>query len=160
MTERWDVVGVGENSMDVVYRLPAAIRREFPGGQVATTLCTCAALGLRAAYVGTFGDDPSGRRIRDELGARGVDLASAHTRHANNRRAVILVDASGERTVFWQRDPVLALASEDIREHVITNTRLVHVDDVDEEAAIRAARLARGAGRHVTTDIDHRGRPS
>ena len=56
---RWDVVGIGENSVDLLVRLPA--RPEFGpgekmpiesqtlavGGQVVTALCTCAALGLR-----------------------------------------------------------------------------------------------------------------
>jgi sugar/nucleoside kinase (ribokinase family) len=154
MTPRWDVVGVGENSVDVVYRMPGATRRVSPGGQVATTLSTCAALGLRSAYVGTFGEDEHGRRIRGELGERGVDLSAALTRRAANRCAVILVDASGDRTVFWQRAPALRLGPDEIPQDVVTSARLVHVDNVDEEAAIRAARLARDAGRHVTTDID------
>lgn len=149
-----DVVGVGENSVDFVYRMPGAARRVSPGGQVATTLCTCAALGLRTAYIGTFGDDANSRLVRDELDARGVDLAGALTRHAPNRYAVILVDGRGERTVFWHRDASLRLVPGDIDPEVVTNARLVHVDNVDEEAAIRAARFARDAGRHVTTDID------
>ena len=37
-----------------------------------TALCTCAALGLRASYVGAFGNDENGRRIREELARRGV----------------------------------------------------------------------------------------
>lgn len=151
---RMDVVGVGENSVDFVYRMPGAARRVSPGGQVATTLCTCAALGLRTAYIGTFGDDPNSHLIRDELDARGVDLTGALTRHAPNRYAVILVDERGERTVFWHRDASLRLDPGDIDRDVVTNARLVHVDNLDEEAAICAARFARDAGRHVTTDID------
>ena len=68
-----DVVGIGENSVDLVYRVPhlagagdkvrATACRRLLGGQVATTLCTCAALGLRARYVGTFGSDEHGRQI-------------------------------------------------------------------------------------------------
>lgn len=154
MTVRLDVVGVGENSVDIAYRMPGAARRVSPGGQVATTLCTCAAMGLRAAYVGAFGDDANGRLIRGELEARGVSLAGALTRPAPNRYAVILVDARGERTVFWHREASLALEPDDIARDLVTSPRLVHVDNVDEEAAIRAARLARDAGRHVTTDID------
>jgi sugar/nucleoside kinase (ribokinase family) len=33
-------------------------------------------------------------------------------------------------------------------------TKVVHVDDVDDEVAVRAARLARDAGAIVTSDID------
>lgn len=151
---RWDVVGVGENSVDVVYGLAGRKRCVSPGGQVATTLCTCAALGLRAAYVGTFGHDENARLGRDELERRGVHTGTAWTRYAPNRCAVILVDERGDRTVFWQRDPALRLRPEEIVPDVITRATLLHVDNVDEDAAIRAARIARDAGMHVTTDID------
>ena len=52
MDERWDVVGVGENSVDHVLRLPALpgiaaatkiqVRSAThePGGQIVTALCT------------------------------------------------------------------------------------------------------------------------
>ena len=161
----WDVVGIGENSVDVVYRIaaplapggkmPVAGRRLLPGGQVATTLCACAALGLRSRYVGTFGSDDHARLIRDELEARGVDTGAALVRAVPNRHAVILVeDGSGDRTVLWQRDPALALGPGDLPPDLLEGVRLLHVDATDEGASLAAARAARGAGLHVTTDID------
>jgi sugar/nucleoside kinase (ribokinase family) len=161
----WDVVGLGENSVDVVYRLPGPVaanakiaissRRVLPGGQVATTLATCAALGLRSRYVGTFGRDEHGRLVRAALEARGIDTAGALVREAPTRHALILVDErTGERTVLWQRDAGLALRPEDVPRDLVTGARLLHVDNVDEEAAIAAARLARDAGMAVTCDID------
>jgi len=160
-----DVVGLGENSVDLVYRVPqlasagqkvrAAGCRRLLGGQVATTLCTCAALGLRTRYVGTFGNDDHGRLIRSELEQRGVDTSHAHVRYAPNRHAVILVDdRTGERTIVWQRDRSLALGPGDLPHEAMTGARVLHVDNVDEETAIAAARLGREAGMIVTTDID------
>ena len=160
-----DVVGIGENSVDLVYRLPGppAANTKIPvlahsvltGGQVATTLCTCASQGLRTSYVGTFGGDRHGRVIRDALESRGIDTSHAPVREAPNRYAVILIDdRTGERTILWQRDPALVLRPEDLPVDLIERARLVHVDTVDEDAAIAAARIARAAGRHVTTDID------
>lgn len=160
-----DVVGLGENSVDLVYRLPSTPRagdkvrvieaRVSPGGQVATTICACAALGLRTRYVGIFGSDDNGRRIRDELVQRGVDLSGSLTRDVANRYAVILVDdRTGERTVLWQRDPQLALQPGMLVPDLIAGARLLHVDNVDEEAAIAGARLAHAAGIPVTSDID------
>jgi sulfofructose kinase len=151
---RWDVVGLGENSIDFVYRMPGATRRISPGGQVATTLCTCAALGLQTAYLGTFGDDDHGDRLRGELESRGVHTGAALTKRAPSRYACILVDESGDRTVFWQRDAALEMKPEDVPEDVIVRARLLHVDNLDEEASIAAARVAREAGVLVTTDID------
>ena len=163
-----DVVGIGENSVDLVYRVPhlagagdkvrATACRRLLGGQVATTLCTCAALGLRARYVGTFGSDEHGRLVRAELEQRGIDTTPAMVRYAPNRHAVILVDErNGERTVVWQRDPALALRPEEVRSEQLAGARLLHVDNIDEDAAIAAARLGRNAGMIVTTDIDQVG---
>jgi sulfofructose kinase len=160
-----DVIGIGENSVDLVYRVPqlagagekvrATACRRLLGGQVATTLCTCAALGLRTRYVGTFGNDDHGRLVRSELEQRGVDTSHAHVRYAPNRHAVILVDdRTGERTVVWQRDSPLVLRPEDLRREALTGARVLHVDNVDEDTAIAAALLGREAGMIVTTDID------
>jgi sugar/nucleoside kinase (ribokinase family) len=159
------VVGIGENSVDLVYRVPhlpgpgGKVRvsncRRLPGGQVATTLATCAALGLRTRYVGAIGNDEHGRLIRSELEQRGIDTTYAAVRYAPNRHAVILVDEhTGERTVAWQRDRALHIRPDDLLPDVLTGARLLHVDNVDEEAAIAAAQRARKAGMLVTTDID------
>ena len=161
----YDVVGIGENSVDLIYRVPhltgagdkvrATSCRRLLGGQVATTLATCAGLGLRTRYVGTFGNDDHGRLIRSELEQRGIDTSFASVRYAANRHAVILVDErTGERTIVWQRDPALTLQPEQVTAAMLDGARLLHVDNVDEDAAVAAARLARGAGLIVTTDID------
>jgi len=160
-----DVVAIGENSIDLVYQLAGELtpggkrriarHRVSPGGQAATTACTCAALGLRCRYIGAFGTDDHGRMIREALDARQVDTAGSFTREAPNRYAVILIDGgTGERSVLWQRDAALSLEPGDITAQHIRGGRLLHVDTVDEEAAIAAARLARAAGMDVTTDID------
>lgn len=161
---RWDVVGLGENSVDFVYRLPRPVgpnvkmrvvdRRVEPGGQVATTMYACASFGLRARYIGAFGRDDHAALVREALSRGGVDLTGALVRDAPNRSAVILVDPGGERSVLWHRDARLALRPADVREEDVTSARLLHVDNVDEEAAIAAARMARTAGLQVTTDID------
>lgn len=165
---RWDVVGVGCNSVDHVYRAatlplpdsPSAKQRltgheRMCGGQMATALAACAAFGLRTAYIGAVGHDDNGRRIIGELRARGVDVSAVTTRPCDNRFAVITVDdATGDRTILWDRDPRLDLGQDDIDEALIAAARLVHVDDEDEGAAILVATLARSHGVTVTSDID------
>ena len=162
---RIDVVGVGENSVDTVYRLPGPLGsnvklpilsgRTLPGGQVATALCMCAKLGLRTCYIGAFGNDQHAAVIRSALESCGVDTSHAPQRDAANRHAVVLVDErSGNRSVLWQRDAALTIAPTELPRDVIRAARVVHVDAVDEEAALAAARLGREAGAEVTTDID------
>ena len=164
----FDVIGVGANSVDYVYSLPgfpdpdtAAAKLRITrhsvmcGGQTATALCTCAAMGLRTKYVGTTGGDDNGERVRRELRQRGVNSDHSYVRTTRNPFAVILVDERrGERVVLWHRDPELQLKPGEIDASVVGSTRLIHVDDTDEDAAIRAAALGRSAGIPVTSDIE------
>jgi sugar/nucleoside kinase (ribokinase family) len=163
-----DVIGIGANSVDYVNRLPAYPEPQGPfskmrireqavccGGQTATALAACASLGLRTRYLGATGTDSNGKRIREELARRGIDAADAVIRDVPNQFAVILVDEqSGERIVLWDRDERLRLRPREIAAEAFRGARLVHVDDVDQQAAILAAHIAREAGLPVTSDID------
>jgi sulfofructose kinase len=165
---RWDVIGIGENSVDSVSILPGYPQPTGPsakmrirerhilcGGQMATAMCACASLGLRAKYVGVTGTDDNGRRIRAELQGRNVDISDLVIRDVENRFAVILVDENtGDRMVLWDRDDRLRLRESELPVDALARTKVVHVDDVDDEVAVRAARLAREAGAMVTSDID------
>lgn len=165
----FDVVGLGANSVDFVYRLPALPSLQGPGaklrltghavscgGQVATAVSTCARLGLRAAYAGAVGDDDNGGLVLEALGSRGVDLSHVVIRHGANQFAAILIDDStGERVVLWERPDSLLLSETDLPRHALTTARMVLVDDVDPQASARAAEIAREAGVPVATDLDH-----
>jgi len=165
---RWDVIGIGENSVDSVSILPGYPQPTGPsakmrirerhilcGGQMATAMCACASLGLRAKYVGVTGTDDNGRRIRAELQGRNVDISDLVIRDVENRFAVILVDENtGDRMVLWDRDDQLRLRESELPVAALGATKVVHVDDVDDDIAIRAAKLARDAGALVTSDID------
>ena len=163
-----DVVGVGANAVDFVYRLPQYPRPDSAfaklpitdylvscGGQVTTALATCVAMGLRASYIGTTGSDDNGARMRGELARLGIDIAHGVVRDAANPFAVILLDeGEGERIVLWRRDPRVALETRDINGDVIRSARILHVDDVDLDASVEAARIARERGLPVTSDIE------
>ena len=163
---KWDVIGIGESSVDEVYRVPGALgpnvklpvssRQIRYGGQVATTLATCAAFGLRSALLGTTGDDDHAYGLCQALEDRGVDTTLLLRRPARHRRAIVLVDAhTGDRTVLWERDGRLTLKPDEVPRATIEGARLLHVDDVDVDAALVAADIARTAAIPVTSDIDH-----
>ena len=162
---KWDVIGIGESSIDEVYRVPGALgpNVKLPlsskqiryGGQVATTLATCAAFGLRTAFVGTAGDDDHARGLCKALEDRGIDTTALIRRPVRHRRAMVLVsEQTGDRAVLWERDARLALTPDEVPGAMIESARLLHVDDVDVEAAIVAASIACKAGIPVTSDID------
>ena len=169
MTAAWDVIGVGANCVDCILVLPdrvpslsrstkVRLRAQSVrcGGQTATTLATCAALGLNVKYVGAVGRDDDGRRVREALARRGIDITHLIERDASTQRATILVHPeTGSRIVLWDRDSRLPLRPDDIPVESLSMAGVVHVDDVDVAAAIGAATAARAAGVPVTTDIDH-----
>jgi sugar/nucleoside kinase (ribokinase family) len=162
---RWDVVGIGESSVDEVYRVPGALGPNVKlhvsskhiryGGQVATTLATVASFGLRAALLGTTGDDDQVNGLCNALESRGVDTSLLLRRPVRHRRAMVVVsEQTGDRAVLWERDERLALSPGEIPRAVVEGARLLHVDDVDVEASLAAARIACTAGIPVTSDID------
>src|SRR5207247_6520419 len=115
--KQWDVIGFGENSVDFAYVLPSypqpygpaakmriRQRRVLCGGQMATAMCACASLGLRAKYVGVTGTDDNGRRIRAELRRRNVDVSDLVSRDLENPFAVTLIPASTRHRLLL-RDP-------------------------------------------------------
>ena len=136
-------------------KLPVSSKQIRYGGQVATTLATCASFGLRAALLGTAGNDDEVHRLCKALQDRGVDTTLLFRRPVRHRRAMVLVSAdTGDRAVLWERDAQLALAANEIPRETIESARLLHIDDVDVEAALAAAAIARHAGIPVTSDID------
>jgi sulfofructose kinase len=147
---RWDVMAVGANSVDYVYRLPAPPQIHGPRAKM-----RIAAMGLRGKYVGVTGNDDNGERIRRELTLLGLDIEHTIVRDVPNPHAVILVDeSSGERMVLWDRDDDLAMRPDEYPLDLVRVARVVHVDDTDQRAAIAVATAARAAAVPVTSDID------
>jgi len=161
-----DVVGLGLNATDTVY-----VVREFPalggkervlsasrqaGGQVATALVTCQRLGLRARYIGKVGDDDAGRFQLASLRGEGLDLRYTRVaRGTPNQFGYILVDqASGERTVFWDRHARLTMTPQELTPKAIVTARTLLLDGCDVEACVQAARWARRIPIPVVADLD------
>ena len=161
-----DVVGLGLNATDTVLMVrdyPALGGKErvlsssmHAGGQVATALVTCQRLGLRTRYIGKVGDDEGGRIQLASLKREGVDVRYTRVVPATpNQFGHILVDqATGERTVFWDRHPRLAVKPRELTRAAITSARVLLLDGCDVEACLRGARWARRARVLVVADLD------
>src|SRR5438874_7276163 len=162
----FDVIGLGENSIDlvaVVADYPTSNTKQrlqrfarHPGGQIATALAACARLGWKARYIGRFGADEFGAQARESLAMDGVDTTFAPTTPATtNQFAIILVDArSGERTVLWDRHPGLTMEPADVREDAVLSGRMLMLDCVDTAASAQAARIARHGGIPTVLDVE------
>jgi sugar/nucleoside kinase (ribokinase family) len=161
-----DVVGLGLNATDTVMTV-----RKFPalggkervvassmqaGGQMATALVACRRLGLKVRYIGKVGDDPGGQLQLASLRREGVDLSDTRVmRGVSNQFGNIIVDeATGERTIFWDRDARLTVQPKELKPGAITSARLLHLDGCDVDAALLAARTAHQARLPVLADLD------
>ncbi len=161
-----DVVGLGLNATDTVMTVP-----KFPalggkvrvvgasmqaGGQMATAMVTCSRLGLKVRYIGKVGDDPGGRFQLDSLRREGFEMGHIKLmRGVPTQYGYIIVDqATGERTIFWDRDARLTVQPEEITPAAITSARLLHLDGCDVDSALVAARVARRARIPVVADLD------
>ncbi len=166
MSERLDVLGVGEISLDQVARLPrfppfgaklAVLSwTEHAGGQVATAILTCARLGLRAAFIGCVGDDSEAERCLRPLEKAGVDVGDVRVRPGvRSQGAMVLVDeGTGERTVLSHRPPALSLSPAELSPARLDATRLLLADAGDPELVAWAARRVRERGCPVVLDAD------
>lgn len=166
-TPGFDVVGCGLNMVDQLvmvseYPKPDSkqqiTRMEYsPGGQVATAMVTCSRLGLRASYIGRFGDDVHGKWGLESLSEEGVDTDACLTAEATpNGFSIILVDRERKtRTILWSRPPALDLAPSDIQPSLVCAGRVLLVDCHDTEASTTAARYARAAGIPTLIDVEY-----
>ena len=159
-----DLVGVGLNATDTLIPLPSfpapgskveySTVRVLPGGQVATTVVACQTWGLTTRYVGKLGDDDAAQLHRREFARVGVEAQLVAVSGCASPQSLIIVDATGERTVLCRRDEGLILDPGELSREWIVNARALHVDGHDTAAAIQSARWAREAGVLVVADLD------
>jgi sugar/nucleoside kinase (ribokinase family) len=162
----FDVVGVGINVVDYLFqvarfpepdtKVDALAVSTQGGGLTATALVACARLGLRARYIGKFGNDEIGRMARDMLEAEGLDLTCAvPASQAAQRLSFILVEeGTGHRTIVRHCDRRIWLRPEELSCEAVCAGRLLHLDGYEGEAALQAARWAKAAGIPVSLDAE------
>jgi sulfofructose kinase len=165
-SQRFDILGIGENATDTVMQLaqfPALGSKAemlgvkiMPGGQLATALIACQRWGLRTHYVGVVGDDSFAELHRRELRRAGVHSDLAEASRTLSQMSFILIDtSSGERTIVWRRDPRLTVPPTFLQRNWVTSARLLHIDGHDPATTSVAASWARASGIPVVADLDH-----
>ena len=102
------VVCVGDVMVDVLAQLPGelAVGSDTPapisllgGGSAANTAAWLARAGIQTTFVGRVGDDVLGRMAVDDLAGEGVSLAVSVDPVRPTGTCIVLVDATGERTM-------------------------------------------------------------
>ena len=171
MTEamKWpELVGIGSTVYDTLMRVdhyPAedtkmqGIETKVQGGgPCATALAAASKLGIRAAYLGTVGDDPFGDFMMTDLKRMGVDTTGVRAVSGKiSFHAVILLSMeSSSRTCVWNRGNVPPPEPKDIDAEKLRHAKVLHLDGHMREAALFAARLCREAGVKVSLDAGSR----
>lgn len=163
---RFDVLGFGTNAVDYLIEVPhypefdskieLADYTQAAGGEIATTMVGLSRLGLRTAYVGSFGDDSVGQFGLESLRNEGVDVSHCRfVKGAKTQIAFIIIDQrNGERTVIWKRDPKLSYTVSDAPHSLVAEASVLHLSPHDTLACIELAARARQCGTVVSIDID------
>lgn len=165
--KEFDVVGFGTNAVDYLIIVPEYPKfnskieldhyTEAAGGEIASTMAGLQRLGMKTAYAGRFGGDRAGEIGLASLVDEGVDVSFTETiDEAKTQVAFIMIDAaSGERTILWQRDELLAYDEIDAPVDAAARCKVLHMTPHDTRACIRMAAKAKTNGAVISVDIDN-----
>ncbi len=162
---RFDIVVVGGINSDFVLRgqrVPDAgettVMDSFfqgPGGKGANQAVAASRLGARVAMVACVGNDDRAKSVIQNLRREGV-----HTGHISRSKtftgvALILVDASGEKSIGACMGANYRLSTANVRSarELFENCKVVLMQlEVPDAALIAAAKLAKKSGAKVILD--------
>jgi ribokinase len=115
--------GAAERRLQDVLTRYGRLLTKSGGGQAANTAFALARMGITAALVGRVGQDADGAFLKESLA--GVNLE--HLREeGESGRAYVLVDASGERTIFVAPNTNDELREADISWEILEQAGFVH----------------------------------
>ncbi len=146
-----DVYGLGQCADDHLLLLPRSVGEDDKvegrglvracGGPVASALVALSRWGRSCAMAGVIGDDASGRAIRGDLDAEGVDTRNLLERPgATSQQAFIGIHAEdGRRQILWQRPTGKAPSADEVE---ALEARVFLSDGLYTESALACARQA------------------
>ncbi len=161
------VVCLGDLLLDVIVRLDEplspgadalALTHAGAGGQAANVAAWAAELGADARFVGKRGDDAAGCVADEQIRLRGVELVGPVV-PGRNGVVVSIVGPDGDRTMASDRGVAPDLSADELEEAWFSDADVLHLSGYSlmrapiDEAALRAAKLARGAGARVSVDL-------
>jgi 2-dehydro-3-deoxygluconokinase len=113
------------------------------GGAESNVACALAALGHSAAWLGRVGDDPLGRRVLDDLVARGVDVSAVET-DAGRPTGVYFKDPGpdGTGTYYYRRDSAAAAMDPSLTSlPLLHRARVLHISGITAALSDTCAEL-------------------
>jgi ribokinase len=130
------------------------------GGSATNTALILARLGQPVRFIGRTGTDAWGDWCVAEMAAAGIDTRwISRDAEEPTQLNIVVVGASGERTMFSYRGANVKLDADDVEPAALTDTTLLHLSGYallkapQSNAALRAVDLARAANIPITLDI-------
>ena len=138
----------------------------FPGGAPANVAVAASRLGAKAGFIGKIGRDAFGAQLRGTLEADQVDTSYLfETGDVPTTLAIVSVDAHGERSFSFYRDPGADTQLTEEEAAAFLNEELPFVlhfgslsltTEPSRSAALEAARRAREKGVLISYDPNYR----
>ena len=159
-----EIVGIGACVADMLWCLPtyptedtkmkADQLRQSGGGPVATGLVAAARLGADTAFIGNLADDANGQFLRADFEKYGVktDLIATLPGYRSSSSVLLLAADSGTRTCVFDCGDLPPTVLNGAQKAAIAEAEILMVDGNDLDAAVAAAKIARGAGKRVLYD--------
>jgi sugar/nucleoside kinase (ribokinase family) len=162
------VVCIGDLMVDVLAFLggPLAVGSDTSssieivgGGSAANTACWLVYAGARAALVAVIGDDDLGRRARADLASYGVQSHVAIDRGHPTGRCIVLVDATGERTMIPDAGANATLSLQHVESAPLGPADHLHLSgyallsESARPASLGALDRARDVGASISIDV-------
>jgi sugar/nucleoside kinase (ribokinase family) len=130
------------------------------GGSAANTGAGIASLGGRASFIGKIRDDQLGYFFAHDIRAAGVTFEISPSKDGPaTAQSFILVTPDGERTMNTYLGACTTLTPNDIDPITVEEAQITYLEGylwdppAAKEAFVRAARLARAAGRKVALTL-------
>jgi sugar/nucleoside kinase (ribokinase family) len=124
------------------------------GGSAANVAALAATTGTATRFIGRVGDDASGRELVDVLAARNVDVRVQ--RQGRTGTVVVLVDRTGERTMFPDRAAAAELS--DVPTEWLESLTMLHATSysfgAEPAASATVALLRAAAAAGITVSLD------
>ena len=169
MERKPDITAIGEILIDLTQSglTEQGIPRfdANPGGAPANLAVAAARLGAETAFIGRVGNDSFGVQLRRCLEENDVDTSGMSTDPAlHTTLAVVSVDAHGERSFSFYRDPGADqnLEVKALPEQLLARTRCLHFGSVSltaepaRSATLEAAARAKQYGAVISYDPNYR----
>ena len=134
--------------------------QESSGGSAANTCAVAAGLGAKVAFLGKVADDQLGQVFRHDITQAGVHYPTPPLLGAApTARCLIVVTPDAQRTMSTFLGACVGFAPADLDEAAIADSAVLYLEGYlfdppqAQEAFLRAAAVAHGAGRQVALTL-------